>query len=98
MLSGGDVGTIIPQWEPWWCYRKEKKILEEIKEGNEENEHLKLCPDIKTVPKFSSLTVRTIFIHFYYVMSAKEGEVCMSIIIVINKYTPDIINPLPVHY
>ncbi|XP_045770610.1 zinc finger HIT domain-containing protein 2 [Maniola jurtina] len=56
MLSGGDVGTIIPQWEPWWCYRKEKKILEEIKEGNEENEHLKLCPDIKTVPKFSSLT------------------------------------------
>ncbi|XP_039752699.1 zinc finger HIT domain-containing protein 2 [Pararge aegeria] len=56
MLSGGDVGTIIPQWEPWWTYRKEKKLLEEIKETNAENGPLTLCPDIKSVPMFSSLT------------------------------------------
>ncbi|XP_032527140.2 zinc finger HIT domain-containing protein 2 [Danaus plexippus] len=55
MLSQGDVGTIIPQWQPWWLFRKEKKLVEEV-DLNGEKEALERCPTIKTVPKFSSLT------------------------------------------
>lgn len=62
MLSQGDVGTIIPQWQPWWLFRKEKKLVEEV-DLNGEKEALERCPTIKTVPKFSSLTVS--FIIFF---------------------------------
>lgn len=58
MLSKGDVGAIIPQWEPWWMYCKEKKLIEDVNETSKETEALKTCPQIKSVPKFSSLTVR----------------------------------------
>ncbi|XP_045454018.1 zinc finger HIT domain-containing protein 2 [Melitaea cinxia] len=56
MLSKGDVGAIIPQWEPWWLYCKEKKLIEDVNETSNEAEVLKTCPQIKSVPKFSSLT------------------------------------------
>ncbi|XP_023942047.1 zinc finger HIT domain-containing protein 2 [Bicyclus anynana] len=56
MLSNGDMGPIIPQWEPWWTHRKEKKLLEEVNEANVDSNKLTECPDIKSVPMFSSLT------------------------------------------
>ncbi|CAH2093620.1 unnamed protein product [Euphydryas editha] len=56
MLSKGDVGSIIPQWEPWWLYSKEKKLVEDVNETSNETEALNKCPQIKSVPKFSTLT------------------------------------------
>nr|XP_026490773.1 zinc finger HIT domain-containing protein 2 [Vanessa tameamea] len=56
MLNQGDVGTIIPQWEPWWSFTKEKKLVEDVEESSKEMEALKKCPEIKSVPKFTSLT------------------------------------------
>ncbi|XP_046963905.1 uncharacterized protein LOC124532846 isoform X2 [Vanessa cardui] len=56
MLNQGDVGAIIPQWEPWWSFTKEKKLVEDVEESKKETEALKKCPAIKSVPKFTSLT------------------------------------------
>lgn len=52
----GNVGSVLPQWEPWWMYNKDGKLVEEV-ESSEMDEHLKKCPCIKSVPKFNTLTV-----------------------------------------
>lgn len=55
LLNQGDVGSILPQWVPWWMYHKEKKLVEDV--GTDDEEALKNCPQLKVVPKFETLTV-----------------------------------------
>lgn len=57
MLGQGDVGAIMPHWEPWWMYSKEKKLVEDINDKEEEDDMLKKCPESKSVPEMSALTV-----------------------------------------
>lgn len=58
MLSQGDVGSIIPQWEPWWSYFKEEKLIQDVdKKDTLEADALKKCPLIIKVPEFTKLTV-----------------------------------------
>lgn len=57
MLNQGDIGSVMPQWEPWWMYRKEKKLVENVSEKDEEEQKLKLCPVLKKVLEMQSLTV-----------------------------------------
>ncbi|XP_026754590.2 zinc finger HIT domain-containing protein 2 [Galleria mellonella] len=56
LLNQGEVGSIIPQWEPWWMYRKEEKVVEDVSYNIELEEKLKDCPPLKMVPPLSSLT------------------------------------------
>ncbi|XP_038213299.1 zinc finger HIT domain-containing protein 2 [Zerene cesonia] len=56
LLSQGNVGAIVPHWEPWWMYRRDKKLVEDLKQTDNEKEILKKCPHIKSVPLFSTLT------------------------------------------
>ncbi|XP_045522462.1 zinc finger HIT domain-containing protein 2 [Pieris brassicae] len=56
LLNGSTVGDIVPHWEPWWMYRKEKKLVEDLQQPNNEENILNKCPIIKVVPKFSTLT------------------------------------------
>ncbi|XP_049879131.1 zinc finger HIT domain-containing protein 2 [Pectinophora gossypiella] len=55
LLNRGDVGSILPQWEPWWTYSKDARLVQDL-EDNEEKEVLKKCPSLVKVPKFSTLT------------------------------------------
>lgn len=58
MLNQGDVGSIIPQWEPWWLYNKGEKLIQDV--GNKdtaEEDAIKKCPPLVKVPEFSKLTV-----------------------------------------
>lgn len=61
LLNKGDVGSILPQWEPWWMYHKEQKLVEETDKSDEDVNVLKNCPELKYVPKFETLTVRNYF-------------------------------------
>ena len=76
ILSKGDVENIIPQWDPWWMYKKEKKLIEENnKESNIESQMLKMCPELKVVPDFSSLTVsKMIFITVSHEYSINKNS------------------------
>lgn len=56
LLNQGDVGSILQQWEPWWLYHKERKMVQEMNGDDEYEKALKNCPDLKAVPKFDSLT------------------------------------------
>ncbi|CAG4932229.1 unnamed protein product [Colias eurytheme] len=56
LLSQGNVGAIVPHWEPWWMYRRDKKLIEDLKQPNDEEEILKNCPRLKSVPLFNTLT------------------------------------------
>lgn len=56
MINHGDVGAILPQWEPWWMYQKEKKLVEDVNAKDEEGQKLKQCPILKKVPGIDSLT------------------------------------------
>lgn len=55
LLNQGDVGCIMPQWEPWWMYHREKKKVEVV--GINDKDALEKCPELKTVPKFETLMV-----------------------------------------
>lgn len=57
LLNQGDVGSIVPQWEPWWSYRRDKKLVEDV--AVDDGEALKNCPELKAVPKFETLTTAT---------------------------------------
>ncbi|XP_063896445.1 zinc finger HIT domain-containing protein 2 [Helicoverpa armigera] len=57
LLNQGDVGSIVPQWEPWWTYRRDKKLVEDV--AVDDGEALKNCPELKPVPKFETLTTAT---------------------------------------
>ncbi|XP_068623885.1 zinc finger HIT domain-containing protein 2 [Battus philenor] len=54
-LIQGEVGSILPQWEPWWMRNKKVKIIEEVASLNQTDD-CKKCPNIRTVPKFHTLT------------------------------------------
>uniref|UniRef100_A0A1B6D5B0 HIT-type domain-containing protein n=1 Tax=Clastoptera arizonana TaxID=38151 RepID=A0A1B6D5B0_9HEMI len=61
MVRTGDICKVIPQWEPWWCYRQENKLVEEIvpDDNNKDDIHQK-CPSVKLdVTPFSTLTKLT---------------------------------------
>ncbi|XP_072934256.1 zinc finger HIT domain-containing protein 2 [Epargyreus clarus] len=86
MLDQGDVGAIMPQWEPWWMYRKQDKLVEEVTELNEEEDALKKCPQIKIVPELSSLTkvqpspaikfnIANVLASYAFIMRYFNGEV-----------------------
>lgn len=61
LLNQGDLGSIIPQWEPWWTYKKEDKLVEDMdKKDDAESKALKNCPLLKAVPQITTLTVRDI--------------------------------------
>ncbi|KPI99000.1 Zinc finger HIT domain-containing protein 2 [Papilio xuthus] len=51
----GDVGSVLPQWEPWWMYKQEARLVEEVPSSGDD-EHLKKCPCLKSVPKFTTIT------------------------------------------
>lgn len=72
LLNQGDVGAILPQWQPWWMYHRERKIVEEIDRKDSDVDALKKCPNLKLVPKFESLVVSTICI--IYIQSKKYQE------------------------
>ncbi|KAJ2940267.1 hypothetical protein O0L34_g11836 [Tuta absoluta] len=50
-----DVGKIIPQWEPWWTYSKDARLVRDM-DDNEEGEALKKCPKMVEVPEFHKIT------------------------------------------
>ncbi|KAL0818424.1 hypothetical protein ABMA28_008889 [Loxostege sticticalis] len=57
LLNQGDVGTIIPQWQPWWMYHKEEKLVEDVDDKDKTKEDvLKDCPPLVKVAKFTDLT------------------------------------------
>lgn len=55
LLNQGDVGSIMPQWDPWWTYRRDKKLVEVV--AIDDSKALGNCPQLKAVPKFETLTV-----------------------------------------
>ncbi|XP_028160441.1 zinc finger HIT domain-containing protein 2-like [Ostrinia furnacalis] len=58
LLNQGDVGSIIPQWQPWWMYHKEEKLVENVDEKDKPTEdRMADCPSLVKVPKFTDLTV-----------------------------------------
>lgn len=61
LLNSGDVSKILPSWEPWWLFHKEKKLIEEIGEtklAKEDVDYRVKCPLIMgSVKDFSSLSV-----------------------------------------
>lgn len=86
LLSQGNVGSIMPQWEPWWMYSKKKKLVENIDEPNLEDEVLKKCPELKPSPKLSSLTtvqpspaiksnITNVLASYVFVMRYFNGEI-----------------------
>lgn len=59
-LTKDDVTQILPIWEPWWLYRKEKKLVTPvIDEELKDESYMRLCPSIVTnIKKFSAISVR----------------------------------------
>ncbi|XP_077296862.1 zinc finger HIT domain-containing protein 2 isoform X2 [Arctopsyche grandis] len=47
-LVKNDITKILPVWEPWWLFYKEKKLVSEIDENklNDEFDYRKACPSI----------------------------------------------------
>ncbi|XP_067004554.2 zinc finger HIT domain-containing protein 2 [Anabrus simplex] len=58
MLRSGNVTNLIPKWEPWWMYRKEESLIEEIGKGTKEKKqnYQELCPPLKDVPCLSQIS------------------------------------------
>ncbi|KAM3963947.1 zinc finger HIT domain-containing protein 2 [Aphomia sociella] len=86
LLNQGDVGSIIPQWEPWWMYRKEEKLIEDVNADEKVEDSLNNCPHLKAVPPLSSLTtvqpssaikfnITNILASYAFIMRYYNGEV-----------------------
>ncbi|XP_049813169.1 zinc finger HIT domain-containing protein 2 [Schistocerca nitens] len=59
LVREGDITDVLPLWEPWWTYRKEKALVQELDEAccTEEEPYIKTCPPLKTgIPHFSHLS------------------------------------------
>lgn len=59
LVRGGDITDVLPVWEPWWNYRKEKVLVQELTEAcsTEEEPYIKSCPSLRTdVPHISDLS------------------------------------------
>ncbi|VVC98500.1 unnamed protein product [Leptidea sinapis] len=63
LVSDGNVGSIVPYWEPWWTYRRDKKLVQEINTECREQEILKSFPKIKSVKKLGELTCEAISVN-----------------------------------
>lgn len=57
LLKSGDVTGIIPEYVPWWKFRKEEKKIEEIGAESSDDAFKENCPAvIKDIPNLSSIT------------------------------------------
>ncbi|KAJ0173227.1 hypothetical protein K1T71_011403 [Dendrolimus kikuchii] len=86
MINQGDVGSVMPQWEPWWMYSKKKKLVEDVEEIDLGAEELTKCPALKIAPKLSSLTtvqpspaiksnITNLLASYVFVMRYFSGEI-----------------------
>ncbi|CAB3220118.1 unnamed protein product [Arctia plantaginis] len=86
LLNQGDVGSILPQWQPWWMYYRERKIVEEVDREDKDIDVLKKCPDLKSVPKFESLVtvppspaiknnITNVLASYAFIMRYFNGEI-----------------------
>lgn len=69
-----DITKILPVWEPWWLFYKEKKLVSELNENklNVEFDYRKACPSIiKNIKDFNDISVRSMkissFIYIIYI-------------------------------
>lgn len=74
LLNQGDVGSIMPQWDPWWTYRRDKKLVEDV--GVDHGDALKKCPQLKAVPEFKTLTVS---VHSLFSIEFLTYSLCLQI-------------------
>ncbi|CAG5047589.1 unnamed protein product [Parnassius apollo] len=85
-LIKGEISSILPQWQPWWIFSKESKLVEEVKALDVVEEHLKECPCLKPVPKFNSLTnvkpsptikfnIANVLASYAFIMRYFNGEI-----------------------
>jgi len=57
LLKSGDVTGIIPEYVPWWKFRKEEKKIEEIDAESSDDKFKENCPAvIKDIPNLTSIT------------------------------------------
>ncbi|XP_022831652.1 zinc finger HIT domain-containing protein 2 [Spodoptera litura] len=86
LINQGDVGSIMPQWEAWWMYRRDKKLVEDVDVKVDDEEALKNCPALKAVPKFESLTavkpspaiksnITNVLASYAFIMRYFNGEI-----------------------
>ncbi|XP_041971634.1 zinc finger HIT domain-containing protein 2 [Aricia agestis] len=85
LVNGGDVGSILPLWDPWWMYRKGKQLVAEVKDADNDK-YKEKCPALKNVPEFQSLTsvkpspsisfnISNILASYAFIMRYFNGEV-----------------------
>ncbi|XP_046387074.1 zinc finger HIT domain-containing protein 2 isoform X2 [Ischnura elegans] len=57
LLQKGDVSQIVPNWTPWWKYREEKKLIEEITSSSTRDEtFMQNCPKLlDNIPSFDEI-------------------------------------------
>lgn len=65
MISRGEIGHLMPKWEPWWMSKKEKVLVKEeggenVKKEVEVFPNMHHCPALKKVPELRELTVSLI--------------------------------------
>ncbi|KAJ8711137.1 hypothetical protein PYW07_008379 [Mythimna separata] len=84
LLNQGDVGSIMPQWDPWWTYRRDKKLVEDV--AVDDSKALENCPELKAVVKFETLTtikpspaiknnITNVLASYAFVMRYFNGEI-----------------------
>ncbi|CAH0758494.1 unnamed protein product [Diatraea saccharalis] len=87
LLSKGDFGSLIPQWEPWWMFSKTEKLVEDVDDKNDDEKNaLMKCPQLLNVPPFSALTsvkpspairnnISNVLASYAFIMRYFNGEV-----------------------
>lgn len=64
ILRNGDVTKILSSWEPWWCHRVKKKVIQDLDSTEEtDDSYKKCCPlvdeDIQPLSKLSKVKPST---------------------------------------
>lgn len=58
LVKSGEAKKLIPLWKPWWTYKAEKKLVEDISEKSEcQKVYKSNCPKILCVPELKSTSV-----------------------------------------
>ncbi|XP_058807195.1 zinc finger HIT domain-containing protein 2 [Phymastichus coffea] len=78
LISSGEASKLLPQWNPWWRYTTNEKLVQDLTENKQDQTFRDNCPKILDTPALEGLSkvspflrysiINTIYCYAYTVM------------------------------
>ncbi|KAJ8686805.1 hypothetical protein QAD02_022599 [Eretmocerus hayati] len=64
LIQSGEATKVLPDWNPWWTYTVKKKLVQDLSEVDQSQNHKSCCPKILEIPKLDTAFKTSPYMRF----------------------------------